>query len=189
MNIDEKRTVTTTSERHLLRQSVSALVDKHADPAAVRRAMVSPLGYDESLWAMLCEQVGVGALVVPESLGGAGGELADAAAVLEELGRGLVPTPLLGTTLAELALLAADDPDAAALERLAAGESVGAVVFDDHDYVVNRATADVVLAVTDGRIQRWTDVTAEPARASTRPPTGPRQARRLDADRPRPRHR
>ncbi len=48
---------------------------------------------------------------MPEELGGAGGELADAAAVLEELGRGLVPTPLLGTTLAELALLAADQPD------------------------------------------------------------------------------
>ena len=46
--------------------------------------------------------LGVAALVVPEELGGAGGELADAAVVLEELGKGLVPTPLFGTTLAEL---------------------------------------------------------------------------------------
>jgi len=157
LNIDEKRTVTTTSERHLLRQSVTALVDKHAAPAAVRRAMVSPLGYDESLWAMLCEQVGVGALVVPESLGGAGGEFADAAAVLEELGRGLVPSSGVGTRPRP-----SSSRTAAASGRLATGESVGAVVFDDHDYVVNGAAADVVLAVTDGRILRWTDVTAEP---------------------------
>ena len=68
--------------------------------------MESERGYDESLWKLLCEQVGAAALVVPEELGGAGGELADAAVVLEELGKGLVPTPLLGTTLAELALLA-----------------------------------------------------------------------------------
>jgi alkylation response protein AidB-like acyl-CoA dehydrogenase len=123
--------------------------------------MESPRGYDESLWSMLCEQVGVAALVVPEELGGAGGELADAAAVLEELGRSLVPTPLLGTTLAELALLAADQPDGDTLEQLASGGLIGAVVFD-RDYVINGDIADVVVAVQDARLVRWTDVTAVP---------------------------
>ena len=99
--------VVMTKNGELLRETVAALVDKHASPAAVREAMASERGYDESLWKLLCEQVGAAALVVPEELGGAGGELADAAVVLEELGKALVPTPLLGTTLAELALLAA----------------------------------------------------------------------------------
>ena len=153
--------MTSTDERQLLRQTVAALVDKHASSEAVRRAMESPRGYDESLWSMLCEQVGVAALVVPEELGGAGGELADAAAVLEELGRSLVPTPLLGTTLAELALLAADQPDSDTLEQLAAGASIGAVVFD-RDYVINGDIADVVVAVEDARLVRWTAVTAVP---------------------------
>lgn len=152
--------MSTPDERQLLRQTVAALVDKHASPEAVRRAMESPRGYDESLWTLLCDQVGVAALVVPEEMGGAGGELADAAAVLEELGRSLVPTPLLGTTLAELGLLAGDDPDGETLEQLAAGASIGAVVFD-RDYVINGDIADVVLAVEDGRILRWSDVTAE----------------------------
>ena len=92
--------------------------------------MDSERGYDESLWKLLCEQVGVAALVVPEEFGGAGGELADAAVVLEELGKALVPTPLLGTTLAELALLSADEPDGDALEGLAEGTSIGTVVFE-----------------------------------------------------------
>ena len=153
--------MTSTDERQLLRQTVAALVDKHASSEAVRRAMESPRGYDESLWSMLCEQVGVAAWVVPEELGGAGGELADAAAVLEELGRSLVPTPLLGTTLAELALLAADQPDSDTLEQLAAGASIGAVVFD-RDYVINGDIADVVVAVEDARLVRWTAVTAVP---------------------------
>src|SRR3954466_11275529 len=113
-----------SEERELLRETVAALVDKHASPAAVREAMASQRGYDESLWKLLCEQVGAAALVVPEELGGAGAELADAAVVIEELGRGLAPTPLLGTTLAELGLLAADDPDTGALERLAEGVSI-----------------------------------------------------------------
>lgn len=81
-----------SEERELLRETVAALVDKHASPAAVREAMTSERGYDESLWRLLCEQVGAAALVVPEALGGAGGELADAAVVLAELGRNLVPT-------------------------------------------------------------------------------------------------
>lgn len=150
-----------SDEREMLRDTVAAIVEKHASPEAVRRAMESERGYDESLWTLLCEQVGAAALVIPEELGGAGGELADAAVVIETLGRGLVPTPLLGTTLAELALLSADEPDADTLEKLAEGASIGAVVFD-HGYVLNGDVADVVLACRDGRLERWTDFTAEP---------------------------
>ncbi|OBH17899.1 acyl-CoA dehydrogenase [Mycolicibacter terrae] len=148
-------------ERELLRQTVAALVDKHATPEAVRTAMESERGYDEALWQLLCEQVGAAALVVPEELGGAGGQLADAAVVLEELGKALVPTPLLGTVLAELALLAADEPDAQALEQLAEGGAIGTVVFDD-GYAVNGDLADIVVGARDGQLQRWTEFSAEP---------------------------
>jgi len=148
-------------EREMLRDTVAAIVAKHADSESVRRAMDSDRGYDESLWTLLCEQVGAAALVVPEDLGGAGGELGDAAVVVETLGRSLVPTPLLGTTLAELALLAADQPDADALEGLAAGTSIGTVVFDPR-YVLNGDVADVVLACEDGRVDRWASFTSQP---------------------------
>src|ERR1700758_963356 len=157
-----------TEERELLAETVAALVTKHASPAAVRSAMESDRGYDESLWNLLCEQVGAAALVVPEELGGAGGELADAATVLSELGRGLVPTPLLGTTLAELALLAADDVDADTMAGLAEGTAIGAVAIDPN-YVVNGDIADVVVAVDDGSIISWTTFTSQ--RVKTMDPT------------------
>ncbi|CCK65787.1 acyl-CoA dehydrogenase family protein [Mycobacterium canetti] len=150
-----------SDERDLLRQTVAALVAKHAGPAAVRAAMESDRGYDESLWRLLCEQVGAAALVIPEELGGAGGELADAAIVVQELGRALVPSPLLGTTLAELALLAAPEPDAQALTELAQGSAIGALVLDP-DYVVNGDIADIVVAATDGQLTRWTRFRAQP---------------------------
>jgi alkylation response protein AidB-like acyl-CoA dehydrogenase len=153
--------MTITEERQLLAETVAALVTKQADPAAVRAAMESDRGYDESLWRLLCEQVGAAALVIPEELGGAGGELADAATVLQELGRGLVPSPLLGTTLAELALLAAPEPDAEALAGLAEGTSIGALVLDA-GYVVNGDIADVVVAAADGQLSRWTGFSAQP---------------------------
>jgi len=156
--------VSGSDERELLRDTVAALVAKHASPAAVREAMESERGYDESLWRLLCEQVGAAALVVPEEYGGAGGALGDAAVVLEELGKGLVPTPLLGTTLTELALLAADQPDADALGSLAEGAAIGAVAFDP-DYVVNGDIADIVIAANDGKLDRWIEFTAEPVTA------------------------
>jgi alkylation response protein AidB-like acyl-CoA dehydrogenase len=150
-----------TDERDLLRETVAALTAKHASSAAVREAMESERGYDESLWRLLCEQVGAAALVIPEQFGGAGGTLGDAAVVLEELGKGLVPSPLLGTTLAELALLAADQPDTEVLGSLAEGAAIGAVVFD-RDYVINGDIADVVIAVDDGKLDRWMEFNAEP---------------------------
>ncbi|WP_406813881.1 acyl-CoA dehydrogenase family protein [Mycobacterium sp. M23085] len=170
-----------TEERELLRETVAALVAKHAGPAAVRTAMESDRGYDQSLWQLLCEQVGAAALVIPEELGGAGGELADAAVVLQELGRALVPSPLLGTTLAELALLSAPEPDAATLERLAEGASIGALVLDA-DYVVNGDIADVVVAVEDGRLNRWTRFAAQPV--TTMDPT--RRLARVEAEQTEP---
>ncbi len=151
--------------------------------------MESDRGYDESLWQLLCEQVGAAALVIPEELGGAGGELADAATVLQELGRALVPSPLLGTTLAELALLAAPEPDAETLEGLAEGSSIGALVLDA-DYVVNGDIADVVVAAADGQLSRWTRFSAQPV--ATMDPTRrlarvrPEESR---TDRRRPGHR
>ena len=162
-----------SEERALLIQTVRDLVGKHAGPEAVRAAMASPKGYDERLWQLLCEQVGAAALVVPEDLGGAGGVLADAAAVLTELGRNLVPTPLLGSTLAELALLAGQPVDADArekLEALTAGESIGAVVFDP-EYVVNGDIADVVIGADSRVLTRWVDfeATAQPTMDATRP--------------------
>ena len=162
-----------SEERELLRETVAALVEKHATPDAVREAMASERGYDEALWTMLCEQVGAAALVVPEELGGAGGELADAAVVFEELGKALVPTPLWGTTLAELALLSVDHPDGETLGALAEGTAIGAVVFDTDErlreeqtgrrYVVHGDVADVVIATDGETLTRWTEFTATPS--------------------------
>lgn len=152
--------MTTAEDRDLLRTTVASLIDKHAPPAKVREAMSSPRGYDESLWSRLCEQVGVAALIVPDEMGGAGGELADAATVLEELGRVLVPTPLLGTTLAQVAMLAAPEADAETLEGLCAGALIGTVAFDIN-YVVNGDIADVAIVAAGGMLHRWSDFRAE----------------------------
>ena len=65
----------------------------------IRRAEGGRQVVDPDDWAALAE-AGVFSLTLPEADGGVGLGLADAAIVFEELGRGLVPGPLVATHLA-----------------------------------------------------------------------------------------
>ncbi|MCD5420333.1 acyl-CoA/acyl-ACP dehydrogenase [Rhodococcus pyridinivorans] len=116
-----------TEDRAALRDSVRTLLAKHSDSAAVRRAITTGSGYDDELWTMLVEQVGVAALAVPEEYDGVGASWVEAHVVLEELGRTLTPSPFLGSAvLAAQTVLLSGDADAAArlLPGIAAGEVV-----------------------------------------------------------------
>ena len=97
-----------TREHNELATSMGSLLDKRSDSQAVRRAIAEPQGFDTTLWSTLCEQMGVAALAIPEEHGGAGFTLAETYVVLEELGRALTPSPLLASTVASAALLAAE---------------------------------------------------------------------------------
>lgn len=56
-------------------------------------------GWDATAWSVIAEQIGVGALGLPESCGGLGG-LAELVVVAEELGAALLPVPFLSTVFA-----------------------------------------------------------------------------------------
>lgn len=137
-----------SEEQAELASVVSAVLAKQADPAAVRAATATPLGYDETLWSTLCEQVGVAALAIPEEDDGAGATFFETAVVLEELGRSLAPSPLLATTVATAALLAggADEARSRLLPRIAAGE-IATVALDRGAPVLDADRAAIVLAV------------------------------------------
>jgi len=110
-----------------LRDAVRRLLKKRSDSAAVRQAVAQPPGYDEALWQVLCEQIGVAALGIPEEHGGVGAGAVETHLVLDELGRTLTPSPLLGSAvLAARLLLAAGDADACA--RLLPTVAEGGVV-------------------------------------------------------------
>ncbi len=113
-----------SEEQAELASTLRALLARRADSAAVRAATESDDGFDRSLWELLCEQVGVAALAVPELYDGAGFSTFETCVVLEELGRSLAPSPLLATLVVSEALLGAGDADACArlLPRVAAGE-------------------------------------------------------------------
>lgn len=116
--------MTDTAELQELAATVRAVLTRHGDRAALRRAIDSELGYDERLWHLLCEQVGVAALAIPEEFGGVGADIDTALVVIEELGRTLHNPPMLGSAvLGVQALLATGDADAA--RRLLPGVAEG----------------------------------------------------------------
>lgn len=146
--------MTRTEEQVELAAIVRSLLDKRADSACVRTAMMSESGFDEALWQTLCE-IGV---TDPDLT------LAETCVVLEELGRSLAPTPLLPTALAAAALAIDGDPTGL-LPRIAAGE-IATIATPDH--VLFGAQAQIVLAYVDGRL---TEVAETPTRVSAMDPT------------------
>jgi len=125
-----------SEEQAELAALVRDLLRKRSAPQDVRRALAEPRGYDESLWSVLCEQVGAAALAVPEEYGGAGFTLLETQVVLEELGAALTPSPLLGSgVLAAQALLLSGDRASCAdlLPGIAAGRCVAALAWAGPD--------------------------------------------------------
>lgn len=130
-----------SEEQQELAATVRSLLAKRADPRVER--------YDDALWQTLCEQIGVAALAIPEEYDGFGASLFETAVVLEEVGRSLAPSPLLGSVIAAEALLAGADADAKVrlLPRIAAGEVVALV--DGGRPALDGDLASIVIAVTD----------------------------------------
>jgi len=110
------------SELQDLRAAVREVCTDAGGPGAVRELATDGPGFDPRLWEVLGRQMGLAALGLPESADGVGG-LAELTTVCEELGRALLPVPLLTSTVLAGQVLAAAGPDAGeALARVAAGE-------------------------------------------------------------------
>jgi alkylation response protein AidB-like acyl-CoA dehydrogenase len=119
-----------SEEQEQLASMLGSLLAKHSDSVSVRSAIESQAGYDEKLWSMLCEQVGIAGLAVPEEYGGAGFSFLETAVVLEQLGQALTPSPMLATFVATSALLHSGDTDASSrLLPSIAGGSVATLAW------------------------------------------------------------
>ena len=96
------------------------------------RGLVASAGDGGSLWRRLCGEVGAAGLAIPERYGGAGAGPAETGVVMEELGRELTCSPMLGSAvLAAQALLGTGD-DAACrrlLPAIADGSATAALAW------------------------------------------------------------
>jgi len=93
------------------------------DPQAVYARGDLP-GYDRAIWRR-CVELGWPALAVPESCGGIGAKMVGVAALVEEIGRHVFPSPCVATLVASCVLRSAGTPGAERwLSRIVGGSTL-----------------------------------------------------------------
>ncbi len=120
-----------TADQQMLAETARQVLSVEAPPRTVRRIADDPQGFSPELNRKIAEQGWFG-LLVPESHGGLGLGMLDAAVILAELGRSLAPVPFLssGVLATSLLLAAGSTPQKKAwLPRLASGEAFATVAW------------------------------------------------------------
>jgi 3-oxochol-4-en-24-oyl-CoA dehydrogenase len=138
-----------SEDQQMLRDTFARYLDENSSMVRVRAAEAS--GFDPELWRGLAE-LGAFSLRVPESAGGVGMGLLDAAVLMEEVGRTLASGPVAETLVATRLLAMLDTADTnKLLERALSGEAVVSLAFHDVasepvQWIAGGSVAEVVIA-------------------------------------------
>lgn len=181
-----------TEEQAMLREVSRTMLSTHCPPARVRSLVGSGGDIDDKLWQHGVE-LGWTGLAAPEQLGGSAQGLVELSLVAEEIGRAVVPGPVVETALVALAAARSGHPELAPVAAaLANGQARASLAH--HGTV--RAVRDGDALVLDGHVTAvqaaaavdWLLVTAStdggPAAVLVpTPPGGTRRRRTLDETR------
>ena len=86
--------------QQLLQQSARTFLQHRCPPERVQELALDPRGFAADLWKEIATLGWPGLLISPE-LGGSGGSVADALALVEELGRACFPSPYVPSAVAD----------------------------------------------------------------------------------------
>jgi alkylation response protein AidB-like acyl-CoA dehydrogenase len=148
-------------ERQQLAQSVRAACERLAPEGRVRAVAYDgeseQQGFDTELWKVLCSQVGVTSIALPEDLDGAGYGASALGVVAHELGRRLAPVPFVASTVLATGLLVEmrdQDPDAdSRLAGLIEGQRTAAAAVTGDGGLWQRGS---VTLTADDTAEGWT---------------------------------
>jgi len=134
-----------------LRASIrSLLTDRSPWSQVLKRAETSDT-YDAELWHGLAADLGLAALLIPESYGGVGATAREAGVVLEEIGRAVAPVPYLGSAVVATTALAYCG-DAELLSALASGRHTAALAIPFTRHGPSVATVREVAPTEDAAV-------------------------------------
>lgn len=112
-----------TDDRRMLKESLSRFLQDRYGFETRNEISGSEQGFSRELWAQMAELGLIGAML-PEEVGGFGGEGFDVMTVMEELGRAIVVEPVLPTAVLGAGILAdaGSESQKALLENVISGE-------------------------------------------------------------------
>lgn len=122
-----------TEDRTLLRAAVARFVQDRYSFATRRDVLESDGAYSKTVWQEMAE-LGLQGLLLQEEDGGAGGSDEELALVMEEIGRGLLLEPYLGTAVLCAGLITAlgtQEQRSRLLPAIAAGEWICALAHSE----------------------------------------------------------
>jgi alkylation response protein AidB-like acyl-CoA dehydrogenase len=115
-----------SEEQQMIVDMTRSMLEEHSTVEVVRDMEDDPKGYPDALWKQLGE-LGLSGILIPESYGGGGMSLFDAALVYEELGRAMAPVPhFVSCVLSARALLEAgsETQQDEWLPKIASGDAI-----------------------------------------------------------------
>jgi alkylation response protein AidB-like acyl-CoA dehydrogenase len=118
-----------TPDQEEFRTSLRRFVTEQASLKHIRATQDAGVGFDKATWGRLATDLGVAGVLISDEHGGLGddGGVVLASVIQQELGRGLVPSPMFSSSIVAAALInAAGDADVAAelLPGIASGEKL-----------------------------------------------------------------
>ena len=124
-----------TEEQSMLRDSARGLISDKAPVAHLRslRDSKDTTGFSRELWKTFAE-MGFSGLLVPDQFGGSGLGCVEAGIVMEEIGRTLMPSPFLATSVlaaSELSRGGSEAQKAQHLPKIADGSLLAALAIDE----------------------------------------------------------
>jgi alkylation response protein AidB-like acyl-CoA dehydrogenase len=140
-----------TEEQQILRNVARRFLSEQAPIAKVRDVMESPDGFDPAIWAAMAG-LGWQGLIVDGAHGGAGLGWVDLVVLLEETGRGLLPSPLVSTSLAGAAIsvFGTDEQKGRYLPSLADGSGIGTLAIHEESDTPGSECIQLAGTTTDG---------------------------------------
>ncbi len=124
-----------SEDQKMIKETAATFVKKESPVARARKLRETALGFDEAVYRQMGELGWLG-LPLPEAVGGFGGDMVDAAILLEEFGKTLVPEPYLGSViLGGMSVVhgATEAQQQALLEPMVEGESILALAWAERD--------------------------------------------------------
>src|SRR3989440_11699410 len=124
-----------TEEQSMLRDSARGLISDKAPVSHLRQLRDSKdeTGFSRDLWKAFAE-LGFAGLLVPENFGGSGLGAVEAGIVMEEIGRTLMPSPFLSTSVVAASALSRGGSEAQKSEylpKISAGSLLAALAIDE----------------------------------------------------------
>ncbi len=121
-------------QQQMLQTAARDFLEAECDKSVLRRLEASDSGHSFQLWKKMAE-LGWTGIVIPEQYGGVGLGLLELAVLFEEIGRAAFDSPLFGTVMATLALVAGgtEAQKQSWLPKVVAGELIATLAISERE--------------------------------------------------------